>query len=130
MTESKSRDLVIRGLRGALTAHREGRLLEIGDGWDDAAQLVHDEEEHDDRMSIALNLWEGWADSAEHDWRYYEGMSADDWPRCAHKLIALLEQDVPVDDIELRERFIRHPPRPVFPRLIEWARQLLRVSKA
>ena len=70
MTNKDARAAVVTGLRTALVAQEESRLLNIGDGWDDAASLERD----DFRLSVALNLWEGWADSAEHNWLYYEGM--------------------------------------------------------
>lgn len=76
MDHLETRDAIIQGLRAAIAAHRENRLFDIGEGWDDAASLARE----DDRLSLALNFWEGWADSAEHQWLYYEGMSADDWP--------------------------------------------------
>ena len=61
-----AREVVVRGLKAALTAHREGRVFDIGHGWDEAASVDSD----DSRISFALNLWEGWADSAGHEWRF------------------------------------------------------------
>jgi hypothetical protein len=34
-----AREVVVPGLKAALTAHREGRVFDIGNGWDEAASL-------------------------------------------------------------------------------------------
>lgn len=99
MTED-ARTAIIAGLLTALIAQEENRLLDIGEGWHDAASL-----EHDSRLSIALSFWEGWADSAEHNWLYYEGMGAQDWPRQARIIIEALERDQPITDAEILERW-------------------------
>jgi hypothetical protein len=119
MTIEDARTVIAKGLQKALVAQEEGRLLDIGDGWDNAASLEFD----DSRLSIALNLWEGWADSAEHDWLYYKDMEAQDWPRHARIVIEALERDCPITDSEILQRWTRHPPEPsVFSRLASWLR--------
>ena len=50
MGNENARTAIVSGLRMALVAQEEGRLLDIGDGWDDAASLERD----DSRLSIAL----------------------------------------------------------------------------
>ena len=102
MKDENARDVVIRGLKAALVAHHEGRFFDIGDGWDDAASLDHD----DSRISIALNLWDGWADSAAHQWLYYDRITAADWPRFASLVIASLEHDHEIVDAEVLEHFV------------------------
>ena len=52
MRNESARDVVIRGLKDALVAHREGRLFDIHDGRDDAVAIDHG----DAQISIALNL--------------------------------------------------------------------------
>jgi hypothetical protein len=119
MAIEDARTVIVKGLRKALVAQEEGRLLDIGDGWDEAAALEFD----DSRLSIALNLWEGWADFAEHEWLYYKGMEAQDWLRHARIVIEALERDRPITDSEILQRWTRHPPEPsVFSRLASWLR--------
>jgi hypothetical protein len=96
MTEN-AQTAIVRGLQAAIAAHNEHRVFNIGDGWDEAAALEHD----DARLSIAMNLWEGWSDSAAHNWLYYDGMKADDWPRLALVVIDAIEHDRPIDDPKL-----------------------------
>lgn len=98
MTEN-AQSTIVRGLRAAIAAHNDHRVFNIGDGRAAAAALAHD----DARLSIALNLWEGWSDSAAHNWLYYDGMRADDWPRLALLVIDALEHDQPIDDAKLNE---------------------------
>jgi hypothetical protein len=97
MTES-TQTIIVRGLQAAIAAHDEHRIFNIGDGRDAAAALAHD----DARLSVALNLWEGWSDSAAHNWLYYDGMKADDWPRLARLVIDAIEHDRPIDDPKLK----------------------------
>ncbi len=113
----ETRYAIVQGLRAAITAHRANRLFDIGEGWDDAASLARD----DDRLSLALSFWEGWADSAEHQWLYYEGMCADDWPRLAEVLIDSLEHNREIVDPKLVEFGKRHPPSTG---LIAWLKSL------
>lgn len=96
MTENVKRT-VVDGLKAAIAAHEEHRVFNIGDGRDAAAAINHD----DARLSIALNLWEAWSDSATHNWLYYDGMKADDWPRLARLVIEAIEHDRPIDDAQL-----------------------------
>ena len=110
MVNDSARATVIRGLRAALAAHNEGRLFEIRAGWDEAASVEQGDPDPD--LSIALRLWEEWADSAQHGWLYYEGMTADDWPRCAVSVLQSLEQHRMITDPELVERFAPRPPQP------------------
>lgn len=115
-----ARDVIVRGLKAALVAHDEHRVHNIGDGRDEAAALEHD----DARLSIALNLWEGWSDSAAHNWLYYDGMKADDWPRLARVVIDALERDRPIDDAKLNA-FARSRAPSGISRFLAWLRAML-----
>jgi hypothetical protein len=122
MSNEKARLALIRGLRQALAAHREHRLFDIAEGWDEAAAVEHD----DSRLSIALNLWEGWADSAAHQWQYYDGITADDWPRMASRILESLEQNRDIVDAELLKHFVPKPREPsALSRFVMWIRTLL-----
>ena len=104
-----ARAVLARGLRNALAAHHEGRILEVDAGWDDAAAVDHD----DYRISIALNLWEDWAFAAEHWWDpWHPGVSKDDWPRFANLVIDALEHDREIEDPSILEYFVRKPRSP------------------
>lgn len=92
-----ARDAIVRGLKAAVVAHTEHRVFDIEGERAAAAALEHD----DVRLSIALNLWESWADSAAHQWLYYDGMRADDWPRLAQLAIDALENDRQITDPKL-----------------------------
>ena len=46
-----------------------------------------------DLLHAALNLLDGWIDSSNHEWQYYEGISRDDWPKLALALAADISQD-------------------------------------
>ena len=46
-----------------------------------------------DPLHAALNLLDGWIDSSNHEWRYYEGIARDDWPNLALALAADISQN-------------------------------------
>jgi hypothetical protein len=99
-----ARYAVIRGLRHAQSAHSEGRLSEIGSGWDTAASFDYS----DPNLSIALSFWEGWADSAAHGWLYYGELHADDWPRMAREVLDALEAGEPISNATVLSHFSAH----------------------
>jgi hypothetical protein len=118
MTEN-AQTAIVRGLKAAIAAHNEHRVFNIGDGRDEAAALAHD----DARLSVALNLWEGWSDSAAHNWLYYDGMKADDWPRLALAVIDAIEHDRPIDDAKLNA-FGRSLKPSGMSRFLAWLRSI------
>lgn len=127
MPDTDARNAIIHGLKAALLAHHEGRIFDIGDGWDQAALLNQTTDYDDKRLSIALALWEDWADSAQHDWLYYDGMDAADWPRYAATIVEALERDQPITEPDIIERFIPRPPGPsVRARFVAWMRARFR----
>jgi hypothetical protein len=99
MTEETAQTAIVRGLTAAIAAHNEHRVFDIHKGWDEVARP----ERNDPRVSIALNFWEGWADSAAHQWLFYDGMRADDWPRLALILIDALEHQRDIVDPKLTQ---------------------------
>jgi hypothetical protein len=110
---------IIRGLKAAIAAHNEHRVFNIGDGRQEAVALAHD----DARLSVALNLWEGWSDSAAHNWLYYDGMKADDWPRLALLVIDAIANDRTIDDPKLNT-FARSRTPSGLSRFLAWLRSM------
>jgi hypothetical protein len=47
----------------------------------------------------------GWLDSSNHDWKFYEGIKAGDWPRLARLVVADLEADREISDRSVVSHF-------------------------
>src|SRR4051812_27619184 len=82
-SEEDARYAIRRGIENALAAHQAGRLHEIAKGWRVAASF----ERQDPLLSLALTFWDSWADSAAHEWLYYDPIEAEDWPRMAATIL-------------------------------------------
>jgi hypothetical protein len=69
----EARRAFIRELGRDIQAHEVGRYHDVGAGFDDLdAELPRDQGPEFEKLFIALNLWDGWIDSRNHDWLYYE----------------------------------------------------------
>jgi hypothetical protein len=99
---------VAAALRAAVVAHERGAFGDIG--------ALHDQLEGislgpaDRDVSIAINFLDGWCDSSNHNWSYYEPLVAADWPALAARLAADLESGTPIADA-VRDRFEFRPSR-------------------
>ena len=102
---------MIKALLQAAAAHEAGRLalIEIPASYDllDFGLPRGEGPEFDrfDKLLIALEFWGGWIDSRNHNWQYYDGIGADDWPRLARKIVADLEADREITDGVVLARF-------------------------
>jgi hypothetical protein len=110
---------VAAALRAAVVAHERGAFGDIG--------LLHDQlegmslEPADRDVSIAINFLDGWCDSSNHDWSYYEPLVAADWPALASRLAADLESGAPIADA-VRDQFEFTPSSGP----LAWVRDLFR----
>jgi len=67
--------------------------------------LPRNKEPRFDKLYIALNFWDGWIDSRNHSWQYYEPLLEEDWPRLARSIVLSLETDDDVKDPLVLEKF-------------------------
>ena len=121
----EARQAFIEELRRDVDAHEAGRYEEVGAGFDGIdAGLPRDEGPEFDKLFVALNFWDGWIDSRNHDWRYYEGITQRDWPVLARRIIKSLEADeeirepIVLSHFDLRAReYSKGPIKRLFERL-------------
>ena len=96
LSYEEGRQEMIKGLLRAAAAHEAGRLalIEIPESYDllDFG-LPRDGGPEFDKLLVALEFWGGWIDSRNHDWQYYDGIGAADWPRLARSIAADLDVD-------------------------------------
>jgi hypothetical protein len=77
------------------------------------AMLPRNSDSHWDKLLVALEFLDGWIDSHNHDWHYYEGIVAADWPQLARRLAQDLRDDREIEDERVLRHFKgRHPVKP------------------
>jgi hypothetical protein len=106
LSYSEAKRDMISGLLYAASEHEVGRLSEIELSFDTLDErLPRDAGPEFDQLFIALNFWEGWIDARNHDWKYYEGIRTEDWPRLARSIAEDLKADRDITDEVVRKHF-------------------------
>ena len=113
---------MINALLQAAAAHEAGRLALIEIPSYDLLDfgLPRDAGPEFDKLLGALEFWGGWIDSRNHDWQYYDGIGAKDWPRLARTIVADLDADKEITDEVVLATFVfrNRPKKPgIFQRL-------------
>jgi len=95
----EAKQAFIDGLNRDVDAHEAGRYKEVGAGFDDLdGELPRDHGPEFDKLFIALNFWDGWIDSRNHNWLYYKGIKQSDWPVLAKRIVKSLEADEEISE--------------------------------
>ena len=97
MTDSGYDDLR-RGLADALDsaaqAQAAGSLSQISARYDEFdASIPRTDNPRFQKLHVALNFWDAWIDSSNHDWRYYDELSGESWPGLARTVAQELRAD-------------------------------------
>jgi len=101
-------------LDAAVRAQESGDLPAIEAGFDQLdSELPRDAGPEFDKLHVALQFWDCWIDARNHQWSYYPGLAAGDWPRLARTIVQDLQQNREISDERVLERFDfrRQPPR-------------------
>ena len=81
-TKEEAKDYLLLHLPKCIEAHKSGNYEKINSGFDYYDHnLPRDNSEFDDIFYLALSFWDGWIDSSNHQWRYYEPITMSDWPK-------------------------------------------------
>jgi hypothetical protein len=106
LTYLEANRAMISGLLQAASEQEAGRLSEIEQFFDTLDErLPRDAGPEFDQLFIALNFWDGWIDARNHDWKYYEGIRAEDWPQLAKRIVEDLKADREITDEVVRKHF-------------------------
>ena len=99
--------------------HESGYFQRVGENYDEYdAELPRTDDPRFDKLHIALNFWDGWQDSRNHDWLFYKGIEKDDWPRLARTIIKSITADQDITESLILEHFdLRQPREGVFSKL-------------
>ena len=79
--------------------HVAGQFSRIGENFEEFdANLPRGAGPEFDKLHVALNFWDSWQDSRNHEWKYYPKITQDDWPRLARSIITDISADRDVQD--------------------------------
>lgn len=105
-TYQQARDYLVSALRREADAQEQGHPEMVGAAFDEFdVNLPRDSNPKFDKLHIALNFWDGWADARNHDWQYYEPIREQDWPRLARTIAAQIGADEEVTELMVLDRF-------------------------
>jgi len=90
-TREEAKDYLIIHFNKCIEAHKSGNYHSINNGFDHYDRnLPRDDAEFDDVFHLSVHFWDGWVDSANHEWRHYEPITICDWPILAQNIIDIL----------------------------------------
>ena len=106
------RDRLAGALERAAAAQLAGRHAEIDDGFDGLDVVIpRNEDPRFIKLLIAVAFWDGWIDSWNHAWNFYEPLTEEDWPRLAASVAADLRADREIQNERVLEQFGRRRPQ-------------------
>ena len=104
-------ELASNALHRAIELHTDGNYLAISEVHDDVDVPLYEATQSLDKSQVNTNLGlvrsflDGWADSSNHNWQYYDGISKDDWPLLAKLLADSLESNSKVTSEAILQNF-------------------------
>ena len=116
MTTDSLRSAVVKALREAVKAHGRAAFNEIGEAYDRLSQLASQVTDTAPDVRAAIEFLDGWYDSSNHDWMFYEPIGQHDWPRLSASLADSLEACEPIDET-IKQRFTFVPRRSLWSRI-------------
>lgn len=103
---SEAKQAFIEELSRDVEAHEAGRYEEVGAAFDALdSQLPRDQGPEFDKLFIAFDFWDGWIDSRNHNWLYYDGINQPDWPVLARSIVKSLEADEEISEPMVLDHF-------------------------
>jgi len=102
-------------LDAAVRAQESGDLRAIEAGFEQLdSELPRGADPELDKLHVALHFWDCWIDASNHDWLYYPGLAAEDWPSLARTIVQDLQQNREISDERVLEHFDSHcQPAPI-----------------
>lgn len=88
---------LIKCLNEDIEKHKKDEFDELAEQYDDVYNDLLIVGEFEKRnVQIAMNFWDGWNDSSNHDWQFYEPIKKDEWIELAKTVILSLENDTEI----------------------------------
>jgi hypothetical protein len=118
---SKAADILANALEVDAIAHESGQQHKIGEKFDDVMSEISSLNDIPPRLSyLAINFWDSWQDSRNHEWLYYEPITESDWPRLAREISHSLRSGSLPNNQDLIDRFSPEPGLPFLQRFKNW----------
>ena len=104
--EREAARIVASALRQDAIAQEAGNPEVIANRYDDVyAEVLPLCNGLPNLVARGFTFWDWWADARNHDWKYYDGIARDDWPRLARHVAEAVESAVPIADPVLVRHF-------------------------
>jgi len=117
-TYKEDKDYLIRNLSLDVERHLASDFIAIGEGFDQFdKKLPRNNDPQFTKLHIALNFWDGWQDARNHDWHYYEGISASDWPNLARIIIQNIKNEEEITNKIILKHFDLRPRQGIIQKL-------------
>ena len=119
---AEARKVLADALERDAAAHDAGDYDRIAKAYDDVlTELLPIQDVDAAPFGLAFDFWDGWSDSRNHQWLYYQGIARSDWPRLARHVAAAIRNATAITDPLVLEHFGR-PRRSLW----QWLRDLVR----
>jgi len=117
-TYTEAKEYLIEHLTRDIKLHNAGDYSRIGDGFGEFdINLPRDADPKFSKLHIALNFWDGWQDSRNHYWEFYQGILQNDWPRLATVIIQNIEEETEITNELILEHFGLRPRESIVSKL-------------
>jgi hypothetical protein len=111
-TYEEAKKFAVDNLLRDAELHEAGDYQRVGDNFDEYdAELPRTDDLRFTKLHIALNFWDGWQDSRNHDWIFYGGIEKDDWPRLARIIIKDITEEQEITEGIILKHFNLRQPR-------------------
>src|SRR4051812_23494276 len=93
-------------LRRAAEAQKRGDIWSIDDDFEAfELALASTQSAQPDDFEIVRHFCDGWADSRNHDWQFYEPVAQSDWPHLARHIADDLSAQRPISNVRVLNQF-------------------------
>lgn len=117
-THREAKKYLIEHLTRDIQYHNSGDYPRIGDGFNELdINLPRSDDPKFNKLHIALNFWDGWQDSRNHDWHFYKGISQNDWPQLAKIIIQNIEEEKEITNELILKHFGLFPKESIISKL-------------
>jgi hypothetical protein len=111
-TYDEAKKYLIEQLTRDIESHSRGNFQRVGKNFEVFdLNLPRNSGPEFKKLFIALNFWDSWQDSRNHEWRYYKGISQSDWPRLAALIIKDLDEENEITSPIILDHFDLRPKR-------------------
>lgn len=115
-------EILAKALEADIATQAQGDSLVIGEKWDEVyAQLLPIEDDIDNPIyKVAFQFWDDWGDASNHDWRYHEPTTKEQWPLYAKAIAESLRSGKLSEETAIINQFSPKPKVNLIQRIKQW----------